>query len=109
MDHNKSNALDILALREEYGPVFVRLLERVRGDVLTAVMHMINTYAGEFSNLGDYAFSHHGGLHEEELRTLPTYITNHIDWEDVGRELLEEGGIVILECDGAIHVFHSEM
>lgn len=97
-------------LREEYGPVFDRLVHHFRGDEAKAVEYMENAHAGEYFDLGEYAYQQHGPyFYSEEFSALPEYITNNIDWDRVGKELLAEGGIFVIEGDGVLDVFHTEL
>jgi len=93
----------------DYGPVFAGLVSYLGGTsaVDEAVRHMENGYQGAFDSLADYAQETIEECWADALRGLPPFITYHIDYAGIGRDLELGGDIFTVECEGKLHVFDS--
>lgn len=73
-----------------------------RGGNIDDARRLFESYHGEYKDRGDFAYS----LAEEtgDLQQVPQWLTYHIDFDAVARDLFMDG-YVDIEVDGKIHVF----
>ena len=93
----------------EHGEVFPALVEHFGGlsNLDEAKAYMEDAYCGEYENVGCYAYDLAHDLYSEEMRAVPQFIQNNIDWVGVGEELEMSGDIFTAQVGRRVHVFHA--
>jgi antirestriction protein len=65
-------------------------------------------YNGEYESIGQYAYELLADVYSGEIKALPEYIANHIDWDSVGRDLELSGDYWTLATgSGGVWVFRN--
>lgn len=95
----------------EHGEVFPALVEHFGGlsGLDEAKTYMEDAYCGEYEDVGCYAYDIAHDLYHDEMRALPEFIGNHIDWEGVGEELEMAGDIFTVQVGRQVHVFDAHL
>jgi antirestriction protein len=94
-----------------YGPVFASLLSYLGGlsYVQLALRFMHEAYHGDYDSLTDYAQEIVEAFHQDVLKSLPSFIRYHIDFDGIARDMELNGDLITFECGGKVHVFHTHI
>jgi len=108
-DLNKVAALG--ALIAEHGQLFGKLAARFGGidGIEEARRSLEEGYCGAFDRLGDYAQDLIEDCYGSEIGKLPDFISCHIDYEAIARDMELCGDVFTIEHGHQVHVFHAHV
>jgi antirestriction protein len=108
-DLNKVAALGTLIA--EHGQLFGKLAAHFGGvdGIEEARRYIKEGYCGAFDRLQDYAHDLVEECYGSEIGELPEFISCHIDYEAIARDLELCGDVFTIEHEHQVHVFHAHI
>ena len=92
-------------------PVMTALLNHLGGlsHMEQARRYKNDGYRGAFDSMTDFATRFVERRYRSFLKRVPEVLRNNLDYEGIARDMKRSGEVLMIECEGKVHVFDARI